>query len=92
MTLEGREALQRDLDSLEIRATTDRMKFNKGKCWILYLGHGKPGCTYRLENERLQSSSVERDLGVLVNSKLNTSQQCALAAKRANRALGCIKP
>ena len=58
------------------------MKFNKGKCWILHLVHGNPVCTYRLGNERLDSSSAERNLGVLVHSKLSMSQQCALAAKR----------
>ncbi|PKU40358.1 hypothetical protein llap_9333 [Limosa lapponica baueri] len=89
-TPEGCGAIHRDLNRLQSWTQKNIMTFNKGKWRVLHLGRKNPRHQYRLGVGLLGSTTEEKDLGVLVDSKLSMIQQCGLVAKRANGILSCI--
>ena len=86
-TPEAWDIIQKNLDNLEKWASVNLMSEVQDSA----SGSGNPWYQYRLRDERIENSPKEKDLGVLVDEKLDMSHQCAFTAQKANHILGCIK-
>lgn len=90
-TPEGLTAIQRDLSALEKWIDRILMRLNKEKCEVLHVRRNWPTHKCRLEAAQPESCLVGKALGVLMNIKLNISQQCDLDATQTNGKLGCVR-
>ena len=66
------------------------MQFNTGKCKVMHVGRHNPAYTYEMGGQKLETTATEKDIGVIVNSDLKPSDQCAKAARTASTVLGQI--
>lgn len=77
-------------DRLEKWLDGNLMELNKRECKVLlHLGMGNCRHQYMLGAKCLGGSFVEDDLGVLLDTKLNVSQQCASLEEDGHQRPGC---
>ena len=85
------EILRNDLKQLYKWSEDWQMLFNLDKCVVIHMGNKNQKCLYELGGQNLKSVEQERDLGIIMHNSGKTSEQCTMAANKANQILGMIK-
>ena len=67
------------------------MEFNVEKCKIMHLGHNNPKNTYTMDGKELSETTKEKDLGILIDCKLDFGCHIKEIVGRANRMIGMIR-
>lgn len=87
----GCAATERHKNRLEKWANKDLMKFNSGEQKVLPLGSNNLLHQNNLGTNWLQSRFLEEALGLLLNTKVTTSQQCTSTARKAAASLAGVR-
>ena len=82
--------LQEDINKLIKWSEEWQMLFNIGKCEIMHFGRTNSLTEYNMNNQKLETVTEEKDLGVIISQDLKASQQCTQAYNKARRILGMI--
>ena len=93
------QLLQNDINYLNDWATLNKMKFHPMKCKVISI-HSSPSPLailpfvsfyYHLGESLLEYAENEKDLGVIINSKLNFNEQQDNLLSKANQQFGLVK-
>ena len=94
------EIFQKDIDTLVTWSIKNKMKFHPGKCKVVQICETEPLCTkvlpmakfyYTINENIIDYTDSERDLGIWVNSKFKWDQQQESVLNKAHQMLGIIK-
>ena len=90
------QVLQEDLDTLSRWSEDWLLQFNPSKCKVMHVGRSNQHHDYTMKqpdgtDEKLETSRLERDLGVQVADTLKATTHCQIAARKASAALGQLK-
>ncbi|TRZ12049.1 hypothetical protein HGM15179_015058 [Zosterops borbonicus] len=80
----GQNVIQWALDRLEEWAYANLIKLNNARYKVLSLSQSNIQYQQRLGDEWIESSPTKKDLGMLVNEKLDMTHQCTLSSHEAS--------
>ena len=84
------EKLQESIDKLVDWTNQWQISFNTDKCKVLHLGRDNPCHRYKMDGNDLESTEVEKDLGVHVDKDLSFDFHMNECVKKANKIVGMI--
>jgi hypothetical protein len=87
--------LQHDIDELVKWSKAWKISFNSTKCKVLHIGRNNTNSSYTMANDTgrttLESTTLEKDLGVYVDPELKFSSHIEIQVNKANKILGMIR-
>ena len=89
-SISGKEELQDSIDRLQKWSEDWQIKFNSTKCKVLHIGKNNPKYEYFMNGMKLEETTAEKDLGVVVDSNLTFDVHVNETVKKANRLCGMI--
>ena len=84
-------AMQESLDALSKWTVDWKMQFNVSKCAVMHIGHNNPRTEYMLAGEKIKTTQMEKDVGVIIQDNLKFDQHCRKIATTCNRIIGQIR-
>ena len=84
-------ALQEGLGRLDEWSEKWQLAFNIDKCKSLHIGARNTHHKYKTNEKGVEHIEEEKDLGVLIDEKLDFHRQGASTVQKANRVLGFVK-
>lgn len=85
-------ALQQDLDTLHLWCVRNKLKINIDKCAIMHFSrsHTQRPTNYNLGGQLLPKPTIIKDLGVLIDTKLDFNSHIDKIVSQATKVLGYI--
>ena len=83
--------LQADLNSLAEWSSKWLMPFNLSKCKVLHFGRTNLSLEYTIEGAALESTCLEKDLGVFLDTDLKFREHAASVVAKATQILAVIR-